>query len=74
MRWRPSLWIRFLDVWFVAFGFIAFRAAGFGGAPVDRAARYYLCFSLLLVLGLVLVVALRDFLKKICLGVLRAVQ
>ena len=52
---------RFLDVWFVAFGFIAFRLLGRGGAPVDGAARYYLVFSLLLVLGLVLVVALRDF-------------
>lgn len=59
---------RFLDVWFVAFGFIAFRLLGLGGAPVDGAARYYLGFSLLLVLGLVLVVALRDFLKKICLA------
>ena len=59
---------RFLDVWFVAFGFIAFRLLGLGGAPVDGAARYYLVFSLLLVLGLVLVVALRDFLKKICLA------
>ena len=59
---------RFLDVWFVAFGFIAFRLLGLGGAPVDGAARYYLVFSLLLGLGLVLVVALRDFLKKICLA------
>ena len=59
---------RFLDVWFVAFGFIAFRLLGLGGAPVDGAARYYLVFSLLLVLGLVLVVVLRDFLKKICLA------
>ena len=59
---------RFLDVWFVAFGFIAFRLLGLGGAPVDGAARYYLVFSLLLVLGLVLVVALRDSLKKICLA------
>ena len=59
---------RFLDVWFVAFGFIAFRLLGLGGAPVDGAARYYLGFSLLLGLGLVLVVALRDFLKKICLA------
>ena len=25
---------RFLDVWFVAFGFIAFRLLGLGGAPV----------------------------------------
>lgn len=40
---------RFLDVWFVAFGFIAFRLLGLGGAPVDGAARYYLVFSLLLV-------------------------
>ena len=39
---------RFLDVWFVAFGFIAFRLLGLGGAPVDGAARYYLVFSLLL--------------------------
>lgn len=28
---------RFLDVWFVAFGFIAFRLLGLGGAPVDGA-------------------------------------
>ena len=59
---------RFLDVWFVAFGFIAFRLLGLGGAPVDGAARYYLVFSLVLALGLVLVVALRDLLKKGCLA------
>ena len=29
---------RFLDVWFVAFGFIAFRLLGLGGAPVDGGA------------------------------------
>ena len=45
---------RFLDVWFVAFGFIAFRLLGLGGAPVDGAARYYLVFSLLLVLAFAL--------------------
>lgn len=28
---------RFLDVWFVAFGFIAFRLLRLGGAPVDGA-------------------------------------
>ena len=44
---------RFLDVWFVALGFIGFWAAGFGGEVVHRAARYYLVFSLVLVaLGL----------------------
>ena len=31
---------RFLDVWFVAFGIIAFRPLGLGGVPVDGAARY----------------------------------
>ena len=59
---------RFLDVWFVALGFIGFWAAGFGGEVVHRAARYYLVFSLVLALGLVLVVLLRDWLKKICLA------
>ena len=39
---------RFLDVWFVALGFIGFWAAGFGGEVVHRAARYYLVFSLVL--------------------------
>ena len=47
---------RFLDVWFVALGFIGFWAAGFGGEVVHRAARYYLVFSLVLAVGLVLVV------------------
>ena len=59
---------RFLDVWFVALGFIGFWAAGFGGEAVHRAARYYLVFSLVLAVGLVLVVLLRDWLKKICLA------
>lgn len=59
---------RFLDVWFVALGFIGFWAAGFGGEVVRRAARYYLVFSLVLAVGLVLVVLLRDWLKKICLA------
>ncbi|WP_455500234.1 lysylphosphatidylglycerol synthase domain-containing protein [Gemmiger sp.] len=59
---------RFLDVWFVAFGFIAFSLLGQGGASVGAAARYYLVFSLVLAVGLVLVVALRDWLKKICLA------
>lgn len=59
---------RFLDVWFVALGFIGFWAAGFGGEVVHRAARYYLVFSLVLAVGLVLVVLLRDWLKKICLA------
>lgn len=54
---------RFLDVWFVALGFGAF-GAGQGGAAVLGAAQYYLVFSLVLALGLVLVVALRDLLKK----------
>ena len=59
---------RFLDVWFVALGFGAFWALGQGGAAVLGAAQYYLVFSLVLALGLVLVVALRDLLKKGCLA------
>ena len=39
---------RFLDVWFVALGFIAFSLQGQGGAAVRGAARYYLVFSLVL--------------------------
>ena len=60
---------RFLDVWFVALGFGAFWALGLGGGAVLGAAQYYLVFSLVLALGLALVVALRDGLKKICLAV-----
>ena len=59
---------RFLDVWFVALGFGAFWALGQGGSAVLAAAQYYLVFSLVLALGLVLVVALRDWLKKGCLA------
>lgn len=59
---------RFLDVWFVALGFIAFSLLGQGGAGVRGAARYYLVFSLVLAAALVLVLVLRDWLKKICLA------
>ena len=59
---------RFLDVWFVALGFIAFSLLGQGGAAVRGAARYYLVFSLVLAAALVLVSVLRDWLKKICLA------
>lgn len=45
---------RFLDVWFVALGFIAFSLLGQGGAAVRGAARYYLVFSLVLAAALVL--------------------
>ena len=63
---------RFLDVWFVALGFGAFWALGQGGAAVLGAAQYYLVFSLVLALGLVLVVAWTRSKKLPCL--LRAVQ
>ena len=60
---------RFLDVWFVALGFIGFRLLGLGGAAVQASARYYMVFALALALGLALLVALRDPLKKCCLAV-----
>lgn len=60
---------RFLDVWFVALGFGVFALAGQGGAGVAAAARYYLVFSLVLAAALVLVVLLRDALKRLCLAV-----
>ena len=59
---------RFLDVWFVVLGFITFSLLGQGGAAVRGAARYYLVFSLVLAAALVLVLVLRDWLKKICLA------
>lgn len=60
---------RFLDVWVVALCFGAFRLAGLGGLPAVQAARYYLAFALLLAAALVLVVLLRDWLKRLCLAV-----
>ena len=59
---------RFLDVWFVALGFIAFWRLGLGGAAVRGAARYYIVFALVLAVGFVVMVLLRDWLKKICLA------
>ena len=60
---------RFLDVWVVALLFGGFRLAGLGGAAVLGAVRYYLVFALLLAAALVLVVLLRDLLKRCCLAV-----
>ena len=60
---------RFLDVWFVAVGFGVFALMGMGGAAVHAAARYYLLFAVLLAVALVVVVALRDGIKRICLAV-----
>ena len=65
---------RFLDVWFVALGFGAFWALGQGGAAVLGAAQYYLVFSLVLALGLVLVVAPAGPAQKRLPCLLRAVQ
>ena len=55
---------RFLDVWVVALCFGVFQVFGRGDAAVASAAFRYLVFALLLALGLVLVIALRDWLKK----------
>lgn len=60
---------RFLDVWFVALGFGAFVLLGQGGESARAAARYYLLFAVLLGVALVVVVALRDGIKRICLAV-----
>lgn len=60
---------RFLDVWFVALGFGAFVLLGQGGESARAAARYYLLFAVLLAVALVVVVALRDGIKRICLAV-----
>lgn len=60
---------RFLDVWFVALGFGAFVLLGQGGAPARTAAGWYLAFAVALAVVLVLVVALRDAIKRICLAV-----
>lgn len=60
---------RFLDVWFVALGFAAFVLAGQGGMAAWRAARVYLVFAVLLAVALVVVVVLRDTIKRGCLAV-----
>ena len=60
---------RFLDVWFVALGFGAFALLGQGGVAAQSAARYYLLFAVLLAVALVVVVALRDAIKRVCLAV-----
>lgn len=60
---------RFLDVWFVALGFGAFVLLGQGGESCRAAARYYLLFAVLLAVALVVVVVLRDGIKRICLAV-----
>lgn len=60
---------RFLDVWFVALGFGAFALLGQGGESARAAARYYLVFAVLLAVALVVVVVLRDGIKRICLAV-----
>ncbi len=60
---------RFLDVWFVALGFAAFALLGQGGDAARMAARYYLVLAVVLAVALVVVVALRDGIKRICLAV-----
>ncbi|HIZ42991.1 MAG TPA: flippase-like domain-containing protein [Candidatus Gemmiger excrementigallinarum] len=60
---------RFLDVWFVAVGFGVFALLGQGGESARGAARYYLLFAVLLAVALVVVVVLRDGIKRICLAV-----
>lgn len=60
---------RFLDVWFVALGFGAFALLGQGGESTRAAAWYYLVFAVLLAVALVVVVVLRDGIKRICLAV-----
>lgn len=60
---------RFLDVWFVALGFGAFALLGQGGETARVGARYYLLFAVLLAVALVVVVVLRDGIKRICLAV-----
>ena len=60
---------RFLDVWFVALGFAAFALAGQGGASALLAARVYLAFAVVLAVALVVVVVLRDAIKRGCLAV-----
>ena len=60
---------RFLDVWFVALGFIAFALLGQGGEAVHTAAVLYLLLAVLLAAALVVVVLLRDGIKRVCLAV-----
>lgn len=60
---------RFLDVWFVALGFAAFALLGQGGAAVQGAAALYLAFAVALAAALVVVVVLRDAIKRACLAV-----
>ena len=51
---------RFLDVWFVALGFIGFWAAGFGGEVAHRAARYYLVYNKVVAVSIKKILLLRD--------------
>ncbi len=60
---------RFLDIWFVALGFVVFRVTGFGGVPVAKAARFYLVLAILLAVALCLTVLWQDQVKKACLAV-----
>ncbi|MDD4850471.1 MAG: lysylphosphatidylglycerol synthase transmembrane domain-containing protein [Gemmiger sp.] len=60
---------RFLDVWVVAFCFGVMRAVGPDTAAVQTAAVRYFVFALVLAITLILVIALRDGLKKICLAI-----
>ena len=60
---------RFLDIWFVALGFVVFAVNGFGGAAVAHSARFYLILAILLAVALELVVLWQDKVKKTCLAV-----
>ena len=58
---------RFLDVWFVALFFFGFKYFGISDAAAP--AKEYLILSAIVLGALVLVILLRNILKKLCLGV-----
>ncbi|MDO5444376.1 MAG: lysylphosphatidylglycerol synthase transmembrane domain-containing protein [Eubacteriales bacterium] len=59
---------RFLDVWFVTLFFWIFRLSGISSTS-DSAGERYLVLSIILITAFLLVILLRDPLKKICLSV-----
>lgn len=58
---------RFLDVWFVALFFVGFRY--FGLTDNRESETYYLLFGIVLVVLMLLLLVLRDPLKRVCLSV-----